>query len=395
MTSGRPTTGPLAEVPPSLPRWWYVACRSGELRQRPLARTVHGVPLVLFRDRGGRASALVDRCPHRNAPLSLGRCRDGLLECAYHGWRFDAAGICRLVPGLDEGGVPAVDLRTATDDTTTDPGSDGGRDPFDRPSRRVGTFPVAERDGFVWVVPAGGEPAVAEPPALPHHGEPGFSTVYRSTTLRASALAAVDNALDVAHTAFLHRGLFRGRRSPVAVRATVRKLPLGVEAVYEGEPRPPGVVARLLSPEEGLVEHVDRFLLPSIAQVEYGLGEARLVVTSACTPISADATALHAAVTFRLRLPVALVRAAVTPVVDLILRQDARILAAQTDTIARFGGEHFANTPVDVLGPHVTRLVRRAERGEVPAPSTDGRAEAGAAGGGTPVDEEGPVTLWV
>ena len=344
---------------PDLPRWWYVAARSSEVAGRPVARTVCGVPLVLFRDGSGRAAALVDRCPHRNVPLSMGRCRDGLLECAYHGWRFDGAGACRLVPGLDVGS-----------------GRDG--DAYDRPSRRVTGFPVVERDGFVWVVPSSEPPVRPAPPALPHHGEAGFTTVHRSTRLHASALAAVDNALDVAHTAFLHRGLFRGRRSPVPVRATGRAVPDGVEAVYEGEPRPPGLVARLLSPEAGVVEHVDRFLLPSIAQVEYGLGDARLVVTSACTPVSEQETVLHAAVTYRLRLPAAVVRAAVTPVVDLILRQDARVLAAQADNVARFGGERFANTPVDVLGPHVQRLVRRAERDE---PGT------------IPVEE--PVTLWV
>jgi hypothetical protein len=215
-------------------------------------------------------------------------------------------------------------------------------------------------------------------------GERGFAAVHRSTRLRATPLAAVENALDVAHTAFLHRGLFRGRRAPVAVRATVRRLPHGVEAVYEGEPRPPGLVARLLSPEGGVVEHVDRFLLPSIAQVEYGLGDARLVVTSAYTPVRGHETALHAAVTFRLRLPTPLVRAVVTPVVETILRQDARILAAQTDNIERFGGEHFANTPVDVLGPHILRLVRQAERGE-PGP-LDAPPE---------VTTEEAVTLWV
>ncbi len=210
-----------------------------------------------------------------------------------------------------------------------------------------------------------GGPGRPGPPALPHHGEAGFTTVYRSTRLAAGALAAVDNALDVAHTAFLHRGLFRGRRTPVPVRATVRSVPDGVEAVYEGEPRPPGVVARLLSPEDGVIEHVDRFVLPSIAQVEYGLGDARLVVTSACTPIPPTRRRCTPRSTFRLRLPAAVVRAAVTPVVDLILRQDARVLAAQTANVVRFGGEQFANTPVDVLGPHVQRLVRRAERGEV------------------------------
>src|SRR5690349_4921779 len=83
-----------------LPHSWFILCTSRELGGRPLGRMLQGVPLVLFRGEGGKPAALVDRCPHRNVPLSLGRVREGTLECAYHGWRFDTAGQCRAVPGL-------------------------------------------------------------------------------------------------------------------------------------------------------------------------------------------------------------------------------------------------------------------------------------------------------
>jgi hypothetical protein len=124
------------------------------------------------------------------------------------------------------------------------------------------------------------------------------------------------------------------------------------------------VAARLLAPGGGEVEHVDRFLAPSTAQVEYRLGEHHLVLTTVCTPVSDVETAMHAVVTFRGPVPGALARAAVTPVADLILRQDTRILEAQTANVARFGGERFANTRIDVLAPHITRLLRAVERGE-------------------------------
>ena len=67
-----------------LPQHWFILCTSRELGTRPLARTLQGTPLVLFRDGRGRPAALLDRCPHRNVPLSLGRVRDGQLECNYH-----------------------------------------------------------------------------------------------------------------------------------------------------------------------------------------------------------------------------------------------------------------------------------------------------------------------
>src|SRR2546426_8057784 len=82
--------------------WWYPACRGSDLRRRPLAITLLGTPVVLWRDAAGTPRALVDRCPHRNAPLSLGRLQgDGSLECGYHGWRFSGDGHCVAVPGLD------------------------------------------------------------------------------------------------------------------------------------------------------------------------------------------------------------------------------------------------------------------------------------------------------
>lgn len=334
-----------------LPGWWYVACLSSELRRRPLARTVLDTPLALWRDGAGAAVAFVDRCPHRNAPLSMGRARDGQLECSYHGWRFDVAGACRAVPGLCSDHDP------------------------DGPGRRAATVAVREQDGLVWVRPGDGaaspDVAASQPFPFPLVDEPGYVTVRRSLRVTAGLHAALENALDVPHTAFLHGGLFRGGREPVDVDVIVRHVPGGIEAEYVGEPRPAGLVGRLLAPEGGVVHHVDRFVKPSIAQVEYRLGRHHLVTTSAFTPASDFDTRLHAAVTFRLGLPAPLVRAVVTPVANRIFSQDATILRRQTETIRRFGGEQFASTELDVLGPAIGRMLRRAERGE-PEPEPPG-----------------------
>ena len=43
--------------------------------------------------------------------------------------------------------------------------------------------------------------------------------------------------------------------------------------------------------------------------------------------------------------------------------QDARMLALQAENVARFGGERFANTEIDVLGPQIARLLESAEQG--------------------------------
>jgi vanillate O-demethylase monooxygenase subunit len=63
---------------------WYVVAWPHELTaERPLARTVLGDDLVLFRTPEGQAVALEDRCAHRLAPLSRGRIESGGIRCLY------------------------------------------------------------------------------------------------------------------------------------------------------------------------------------------------------------------------------------------------------------------------------------------------------------------------
>ena len=320
-----------------LGRFWYVACQSDELTDKPLARSVLGVPLVLFRGADGKAAALLDRCPHRNVPLSLGRVvAGGRIECAYHGWQFEGGGRCVRVPGL-----------LATE----------GRE------RRCPTAAVREQDGFVWAYPELDAMPDGEPFAVPVVG-PGYARVVREVTTESSLHATVENALDVPHTAFLHRGLFRGGK-PSAIHATVRRSADRVEVQYDGEPRPSGIAGRVLSPGGGTVEHWDRFILPSIAQVEYRLGQdVHFRVTSLCTPESDFRTRMWAVVEFRTRFPARWVARVLQPFALRIFGQDARILRAQADTIRRFGGEQYLSTELDFLGPHIWRLLKQAEQGE-------------------------------
>ena len=321
-----------------LTRYWYVACQSADLAEKPLARSVLGVPLVLFRDGAGRAAALLDRCPHRNVPLSLGRVvQGGRLECAYHGWQFEGSGRCVHVPGL---------LADATRD------------------RRTPAAAVREQDGLVWVYP---ELDVPEPDVSPFRLQSpgaGYTRVVREVEAEATLHATVENALDVPHTAYLHRGLFRGGKQN-EISATVRRSADRVEVQYEGEPRPSGIAGRVLSPSGGVIQHWDRFILPSIAQVEYRMGDdVHFLVNSLCTPESDFRTRMWAVVEFRTRFPSRAVARVLEPFARRIFGQDARMLRAQAENIRRFGGERYLSTELDFLGPHIWRLLKQAEAGD-------------------------------
>lgn len=333
-----------------LPQQWFIVCRSRALREgRPLGATLQGSPLVLFRGAEGRPAALEDRCPHRNAPLTAGLVRGGQIECAYHGWRYDEAGSCLAVPGL-------------------------GAPPHAR-AKRAAAHACREQDGYVWVYSTPGVDPLGDPFRFPHLEDGGYTTVRRDLEVSSTLFAALENTLDVPHTAFLHGGWFRTRRRHTEIEVVVRRYVDRCEAEFVGEPRPEGLAGRLLAPGGGVVSHSDRFFLPSIAQVEYRLGAAsHLVVTTAMTPVDDFVTRLFVAATFRLPVPGLLAAAILAPIASRIFRQDARILALQAKNVRRFGGERFASTEIDVLGPQIWRLLRRAERRDGAPPLADAAA---------------------
>lgn len=329
---GRRQPGAMsAPLPPR--EHWYVAARSRDVGVRLVARTLFDEPLVLFRGEGGRPAALLDRCPHRNLALSRGRCVDGTVECAYHGWRFDGRGSCALIPSL-----AAV------------PGRIG-----------VPARPTAERDGFVWVWMGQGD-AVGEPRPFPHLGERGFSTFVMVNRFEAGPHACLENFLDCPHTNFVHRGWFRSARAK-DVPARVHTGADEVRVEFDERPERDSVVARLLFPPGRDLVHTDRFLMPATSRVDYDFGpDWHFVITSQCTPVAADRTDVTTVVTFRAAGLGPLVRAFFEPMSRRIIRQDLDVLRAQTADVARFGGPRYTSVASDLIGPHILRMWREASR---------------------------------
>ena len=321
---------------------WYIVAEAKKLRHTPLAVTLLDTPLVIFRDQSGNVGALLDRCPHRNVPLSLGAIKGEHLQCVYHGWEFDRTGACQFVPAL------MGESRS--------------------PGRRVTAFHAREQDGFIWVYATPDIEPVSEPFRFPLLNEKNYTSVRQEVQAAASIHAVAENALDVPHTAYLHGGLFRSAKTKRnEIEVVIRRWHDRVEAEYIGEPRPSGLAGRLLAPGGGTVTHFDRFILPSIVQVEYRLGEAsHLCVTSALTPVADFYTRLFSVISFRLPLSRAagLMALFLRPIAMHIFQQDAGMLKRQTETIAHFDGEQYMSTEIDVLGPQIYRLLKQAERGE-------------------------------
>ncbi len=157
---------------------WYVAAFIAEVGRTPIFRTLLGEPVVLYRTAAGSPVALSDICPHRRAPLHLGRVHQDSIACPYHGLRFDPTGACVHNPNFNN---PA-------------------------PALRARSFPVVERDDMIWLwMGAAGD---ADPSTILSFdavvSSERVTSVHGYLNIKAAEPLISDNLLDLSHAEFLH-----------------------------------------------------------------------------------------------------------------------------------------------------------------------------------------------
>lgn len=187
--------------------YWYPVAFSHEVTvesKKPFACSLLNEPLCLYRTKNGDVVCVLDLCPHRSAPLSLGQMtKDGHLECIYHGWQYGNNGQCVYIPSVSK-------------------------------VSRVASFvcarslPVHEQYGFIWIWP--GKRDLAHSDFIPHDifsdlqriNGPFIMSPEYSRSLDIPYELMVDNLLDMAHIDFTHDGTIGKRVN--ASRIQSRKL---------------------------------------------------------------------------------------------------------------------------------------------------------------------------
>ncbi len=160
---------------------WYVAATPDEIAAMPsgaLGRKICGQDIVFFQDADGNVAALEDWCPHRGAPLSLGRVCEGKLVCGYHG----------LTMGADGKAVAMQNLPV-------------------RAFEPIRSYPVAERHGYVWIWP--GDPALANVNDIPKPAwadNPEWAFGGGMFHVRCDYRLMIDNLMDLTHETYVHAG---------------------------------------------------------------------------------------------------------------------------------------------------------------------------------------------
>lgn len=222
---------------------WYMAGWDKDVPPGEVtAMSVLGERIVLARGDDGAVFAMEDRCPHRAAPLSLGKCEGGGIRCWYHGVRFAADGRAVEIPGQDT--IP--------------------------PALRVRTYPAVERHAAIWVWM--GDPALADDATIVDfvgYRHPDWAMTPGRLDYAAPARLIHDNLLDLSHIAYVHAETFAGGSDASAegwLASTVTNitLPNGVAVERANCGMPPNPNSGLAAGETADLWNRYEFTVPGI-----------------------------------------------------------------------------------------------------------------------------------
>ena len=171
--------GPGTPCGEYLRRFWQPVALSRELKDLPLRIRIMGEDLVLFRDPRHRLGLLQLHCSHRGVSLEFGVISERGIRCCYHGWLYDVDGKILETPG-----EPAHSTL----------------------KNRLyhGAYSVHEATDLIFAYM--GPPEKMPPfPRYDMFELPGFKVGAIGTrSVPCNWLQVNDNAMDPAHTAFLH-----------------------------------------------------------------------------------------------------------------------------------------------------------------------------------------------
>ena len=289
--------------------FWYPAVRSSQITgQRLVTAMLLEVPLVLGRTSEGKVFAMRDSCPHRGIPLSYGRLDGRVVECCYHGWRFEACtGQCVEIPSLS------------------------GQDKLKVERIFAGHCPCEERDGYVWVYM--NSPGTRLPETIP--AAPAltvFSGKYTITHLSCELPSHIDHGIiglmDPAHGPFVHQSWFwRSRRSIHEKEKKFEPVPNG----FRMSPHSPSTNSapyQLLKKMTGApVTTTIDFVLPNMRLEEIRSGKLWFSSRATVTPVQRDLCRIDFVAAWNVPLPVFVFRR----FAKTFLRQDQETMIQQSE----------------------------------------------------------------
>jgi phenylpropionate dioxygenase-like ring-hydroxylating dioxygenase large terminal subunit len=196
---------------------WYIAAWSSEVPVEGIfKRKLLGEDVIFYRQSNGNVVGMADYCPHRFAPLSLGRHEGDNLRCMYHGLVFDGTGKCIEAPFSD---CPPEKVRAKV-------------------------YPTIERDRYIWIWM--GDEIKADTdliPSLKRMNDKNWHYIPRHLVYKCNFQLLMDNLLDASHLAFVHANSIGGGQYHAEQLPQLETFDWGVRVTkkFEDVPIPPFV----------------------------------------------------------------------------------------------------------------------------------------------------------
>ncbi|MCC0179148.1 aromatic ring-hydroxylating dioxygenase subunit alpha [Waterburya agarophytonicola K14] len=243
-------------------RFWYPVMPVVQMSDQPQSFELLGQNLVLWLDNSGSVVVANDRCCHRSAQLSKGQVIDGNIACPYHGWQYNAEGVCTKVPQLEDSSqIPKT--------------------------YQIKTYQAQERYGYIWVCL--GEP-LNEIPNIKEASDPDFRLIPEFyETWNCGGLRVMENEFDLAHPTFVHTTTFGSEDHPIPDRVEVEETDYGItETAVLGVVNPQEQQQNLKMDERVTTRNLDLdWYLPFTCKlrINYPNGLVHIIVNTA-TPIN-------------------------------------------------------------------------------------------------------------
>lgn len=326
---------------------WYVAAWDGEVGTAPIARTICGEPIVMYRKLNGTPVAMRDACPHRLLPLSMGIREGDSLRCKYHGMLVGPDGKPEQMPLVND----PVNKKICTP-----------------------TYNVVEKHRFVWVWI--GEQEKADPDKVPDFWpcsaegwvfEGGYMKVNCDYRL------FVDNLMDLTHETYVHQSTIGQKelmQAPLETRVDGDKVTLS--RWMPGVDNPPFWKAVL--GKEGLVDRwqVCHFVEPCSVLIDVGVAPVgagaslddhnmgvRGFVIDSMTPDTGNSCHYFWGMARNFQITDSGVTQRIKTGQDIIFNEDIEVLERQQKSIADNPDMPLRVLNIDSGGAHARRVIER------------------------------------
>lgn len=172
---------------------WYAILPSKKVKADQIVAVKRlNLNLALFRNSQGELGCVVDQCTHRGAALSLGKVKEGCVQCPFHGLEFDKTGQCKLIPA--NGKASVADLHRYN----------------------VKHYPVREKHGIIYLWYGDAEKVPDTLPFFDSEVDDSYAFSEIEDHWNSHYSRCIENQLDVVHLPFVHHNTIgRGNKTLV------------------------------------------------------------------------------------------------------------------------------------------------------------------------------------